>query len=196
MSDQLLVAPREIVDVVYRASRVAGADSGVASLIGRAACFAVGQLGGRLDNVVDALDAGSHPSVGFTALAHLEVEAVRSGEAAAALEPAMTVADLALACFQACRRGVSITMICGDGERHTPHTWLGSGRAALAVSSLTAVRSPPDRGLLARVESRHREALRNGVPVPETHWRSLHEHAGHYLVSEALIDSAEVAPPQ
>lgn len=191
----MLVAPREIVDVVYRASRVVGADSGVASMIGRSACFSAGQLGGQLDNVVSALDAGEHPLDGFSVIAALEVDAARSGDAELSLESPITVADLAFAAFGACRRGTSITMICADGEQHSPHSWLGAGRSALGVISVVALHEDVDQGVLSRVDSRHGEVLRHGVHVPQATWQRIHEHAAGYLVSEALIDSAEATPP-
>lgn len=194
MTGRVLVAPREIVDVVYRASRVAGADSGVASMLGRSACFAVGQLGSDLSHVVDALEKGQPPPLGFAPVAQIESGAFGvDGSLAVDAEP-YSVADLAYAAFSASTRGCVLSMVCGDGVVHAPHEWLSTGRSALLIEELRAEQREVDAGLVARVSARHDEALRHGLSIPESSWRALMAHAAPYLVPEQLIDAAEGEP--
>lgn len=194
MSISVLVAPREIVDVVYRASRVTGLDSGIASIIGRSACFACGQLGSQLDNIADALTSRSSPRLGFAPVALTEVEVIRSGSADLEVDGTFTVADLAYSAIRACRRGTSISMMCTDGVVHTPHDWLCVGRAPLEIVRLLGERTKVDAGLSGRVTARHALALREGISIWSTNWQVVNGLASEYLVEEAIIDAAESAP--
>ncbi len=194
MTGRVLVAPREIVDVVYRASRVAGADSGVASMLGRSACFAVGQLGSDLSHVVVALEKGQPPPLGFAPVAQAESGAFGVDGSLAVDDEQYSVADLAYAAFSACTRGCVLSMVCGDGVVHEPHSWLSTGRSALLIEELRAEQREMDGGLVARVTARHAEALSRGLSIPESTWRALVGHATRYLVSERLIDAAEGEP--
>ncbi|MDW3179502.1 MAG: hypothetical protein R8J94_19075 [Acidimicrobiia bacterium] len=194
MTGRVLVAPREIVDVVYRASRVAGADSGVASMLGRSACFAVGQLGSDLSHVVEALDEGQAPPLGFVPVAKVESGGFAVDGSLVVDAATYSVADLAYAAFSACTRGCVVSMVCGDGVVHAPHSWLSTGRSALLIEELRVEKREVDAGLAARVTARHDEALRHGLSIPETTWRALADRATPYLVPERLIDAAEGEP--
>ena len=191
MSATLLVAPREIVDIVYRSSRVTGADSGMASMIGRASCFSCGQLGSQLRNVVGALSRGATPPFGFGVIVGLEAAVSQGGPDVCRLEGPMTVADLAQPAFAAASRGTVVDMICGDGDIHSPDSWLSAGRAELEVIELRAQPGTIDQGLISRVIERHQSALARGIAVPREVWDQLTVLAAGYLVSESVIDAAE-----
>jgi hypothetical protein len=194
VSTSILVAPREIVDLVYRASRVTGVDSGVASILGRSACFACGQLGSQLDNVAEPLASRTSPPLGFSSVALAEVEAIRSSAAEVELDTTLTVADLAYSALRAGQRGTSISMKGSDGVLHTPHDWLSAGRAGIVVVGLIATTAPLDPGVVGRVKTRHAQALRDGISISLQNWKSVGELARDYLVEESIIDAAESAP--
>jgi hypothetical protein len=173
MSATLLVAPREIADIVYRSSRVTGADSGMASMIGRAACFSCAQLGAQLRNVIGALSHGVTPPFGFGAIVALEAAVSHGGPDVRRLEAPMTVADLAQPAFAAASRGTIVDMICGDGDVHSPRSWLSAGRAELEVIEPRAQRGEIDQRLTSRVIERHQSALAQGIAVPQEAWDQL-----------------------
>ena len=61
MSDTVTVQPREIRDCVYRATRLSGADHGVATLVARRAMAAGPQIGAHLAGLLARLEAGAIP---------------------------------------------------------------------------------------------------------------------------------------
>ncbi len=188
------VAPREIVDYVYRASRVRGIDSGAASLLGRAACFSVGQLNSDLSNVVAAFAGGRAPNLGFAPVARLEADAARGGgPARLALddwpEPAV-VADLAYPAFSAVRRGTAIALAMADGTTLSPSEWMRAGTAQQPVRELIGDRVAGDPGLEQVVDDRYARAMRDGLYISGPAWSSISDIASGYLVEEAVIDGA------
>jgi hypothetical protein len=184
VSATVLVAPREIVDILYRSSRVTGADDAEAFMIARAASFACCQLGANLSHVAEALSRGSSPVLGIGHIAAVEAQARQRGRGEALLEPdgdGVTVADLAHAAFGSCERGIEVTMVCGDQVEYVPHAWLSVGKADLQIVEVRAKEAVMDEGLRQRVETRHQNALRHGVRFPATTRKTLTDVASRHL---------------
>ena len=179
------VAPREIRDYVYRATRLTGADHGVADEIARAAGFAHIQLDSHLANVLNALERGETPMFGLSYVAAAAGASDRTVDA----PDGLVVADLALFAWEACERGAQIYLTCPDGDRRSPNEWMSVGRAPLGVSKLDVVAEQPNRSGLARAETRRREAFEVGARVDQDAWRNLIALAGQFLVSESDIDA-------
>jgi hypothetical protein len=179
------VAPREIRDYVYRATRPTGVDHGVADAIARAAVFAHIQLDSHLANVLDALERAETPMLGLEYVA----AAVGASDQTVAAPDGLVVADLALFAWEACKRGTQVHLTCPDGERRSPNEWLSVGRAQLAVSKLDVVIEQPNRSGLARVETRRQHAFEVGARIDQGAWSRLVALAAGYLVSESDIDA-------
>ena len=179
------VAPREIRDYVYRATRLTGVDHGVADEIARAAVFAHIQLDSQLANVLGALERGETPMFGLPYIA----AALGAADQIVAAPEGLVVADLALFAWEACERGNQIYLTCPDGERRSPNEWVSVGRAPLGVSKLDVVGEQPNRSVLARAETRRRQAFEAGALVDDGAWSKLVALAGKYLVSESDIDA-------
>lgn len=179
------VAPREIRDYVYRATRLTGTDHGVANEVARAALFAHIQLDSHLANVVEALELGEGPKFGLPF-----VETAESAPDRTALLPdGFVVADLALFAWEACQRGHEIQMTCGDGEQRSPTDWLTTGRAGLGIAELRVVDQPANRSAVARTDSRRRQAHSNGCLIDQGVWTRMGALAAGYLVAESDIDA-------
>ena len=185
MNDMVAVAPREIRDYVYRATRLTGVDHGVADEIARAAVFAHVQLDSHLANVLDALERGENPMFGLPFVA----EAIRVSGQTVAAPDGLVVADLALYAWEACERGTQVHLTCKDGERRSPNEWMSVGRAPLGVSKLDVVVEEPNRSGLARAVTRRRQAFEVGARIDQGAWTRLVALAAEYLVSESEIDA-------
>lgn len=185
MTTTVVVASREIIDAVYRAAKMAGAPSGMASLLGRSSCFAVGQLDRSLRSVVDHLVAGQLPPFGFP-----EITRAQLGDGEPVVVDGCAVGDLAYHGIVACRRGMAVDFHIG-GSLLQPVEWLDAALVEHRVSAVSVRAVPVDLSLLERVDQRHVEVLANGVDVDAQEWDRLAAAAHQYLVPEALIDAVD-----
>ena len=176
------VAPREIHDYVYRATRLTGADHGVANEIARAAVFAHVQLDSHLANVLAPLGREETPVFGLPFV----IDAERAAGASFDVPDGVVVADLALHGWEASQRGNETQMTCGDGTERAPDTWLATGRANLGVVSLRVVNGSP--GPNERVAARAAAVAESGARIDSEAWRGVTDAASGYLVPEREID--------
>lgn len=188
MSESVVVASREIIDAVYRAARMGGAQDGTASLLGRTTCFAAGQLGRGLAGVVDTFEAGRLPLIGFASVARSLAPSAQHNPVA--IEDEHRVGDIAYSALGASQRGLIIHLEV-EGELLDPQRWLQPELAEASVSSLTCLPGQIAAETNDRVRARHTEVLREGLAVEAPTWVRLIEIASRYLVQEAAIDAVD-----
>ncbi len=185
MTTTVVVASREIIDAVYRAAKMAGAPSGMASLLGRSSCFAVGQLGRSLRAVVDDLVAGQLPPFGFP-----EITRAQLADGEPINVDGCTVGDLAYHAIVTCRRGMAVDFHVGQSVL-SPAEWLDFALVEQPVAAVFVRPVPVDLSLLESIDQRHAEVLANGLDVDAQEWDRLAVAAHQYLVPEALIDAVD-----
>ena len=200
----VVVASREIVDTVYRAAKMTGADDGVASMLGRATCFAVGQLDRSLLGVTQALETGQLPPFGFRVVTESRV-AAEQGTNARVVAGGCCVGDLAYPAFVASRDNASrdnasrdnasrnnvVAHLEVEGQLLAPGDWLEPDLVELAVSAVTMMPGHLDERLVKSIQDQHEQVLREGLTVGAEAWSTLGAVADRYLVSEALIDAVD-----
>jgi len=178
--DTILVAPRELVDVVFRCGRVAGLDSGSADRVARNVTAAEVGYGGALEAFLDALGEPSRLVPEFVAgpdaLAIAEVEARRSGSAEAVFSAPVPVAAVALDVDGVRGRGQGVSGIPdgADGSSTVGRLVVGGGPEPRAV----------DAGA-------HAAVARDGIRVDAEAFVGLSRFAHAFLVSEAVLDAAD-----
>lgn len=185
-SDELVtVAPREIHDLVYRASRVARCDAGTAERIAQSVTFAEIHYGGAVGVFCDALAGGVVPTSTWatapdTVLA-AEVSARTHGHALATFDRDVPLAAIGATLSQCLTRGVTSDVIehpaLGNTTVHTVALFVADD-AATATS----------RGRIADADH---SAHRLGVSVDAAWFTRLEAAAAAYLVAEATLDSIE-----
>ncbi len=186
MTTTVVVASREIVDAVYRAAKMAGAPAGMASLLGRSTCFAVGQLDRSLACVTDHLSAAMLPPFGFPHIARAQL-----GDGQSIPVADCSVGDLAYHGVVASAGGLCIDFELRSGQVLTPAEWMSPDVVEHDVAAASARRAPLERSLFDRISDRHADVLSNGVRVNGNDWRRLTAAAHRYLVPEALIDAVD-----
>ena len=182
MTATVTVAPREIHDLVYRASRVVGCDPGTAERIADNVTFAQIHHGAAVRAFCEALEAGDLPlSVWVTApdaVLAAEVAARAGGIASARFDPGVPMAAIVGTLRQSLERGVAAVGIDGRGRGDTTvgvvEMHRGSGEAVAASR--------------ARLADARNNAQRLGVGVDRIWFSRLEAAAARFLVAEAALD--------
>lgn len=174
--EPLVVAPREVHDLVMRCARVAGCDSGTANRVARNITAAEVRWGGAVAVAVEVLEAGdpanSASIQALDVLAEAECDARTTGTSRAGFETPVPVAFLASTIAEMAGRGVVVDNLPLDLT------------AALAVSGLDLSTGVAD--LPSSVE-----AHRDGLSVDSVAFNRLEAMASRFLVSEAILDGLE-----
>ena len=184
MGMMLTVAPREIHDLAYRASRVGGCDPGTAERIAENVTFAEIHHGAAVQALCEALAAGDLPkSVWATApdaLLAAEVT-VRDGHGSATLDPGVPLAAIAGNLWQCLQRGVAVAGI-DAGAR---------GNTTVRSVELHEIDDEASRTSRARVAHTHDHAHRFGVDTDRGWFERLEAAAAGFLVAESTLDRAD-----
>lgn len=166
------VAPREIVDVVYRAARVGGLDPGSAEEFAEAAAFAEIHLHAGLGlacGVVCETPLDRRAVAAYRAI-DVAVSSLTDDESLAVPMPeGVTRATLAKPVHDLAKRGISVDQPAGIASSIT----LRRG----------ATTSPFD-------DARTAAAVAGGIDVDPHLWECIGEVASRYLVSETELDAA------
>jgi len=173
----VLVAPREVHDLVFRCARVAGCDAGGADRTARNVTAAEVRFGGALPAAVDALTSGAFTStwaMAADALVSAEVEARDHGSATATFDPPVPLAALAATVAEASARGVVVSGIPSDA----------TGGLEIATLDLAPGQVEPAAGSGT-------DAHRDGLPVDRGAFEALVEAAAAFLVAEEALDALE-----
>ena len=182
MSTTVTAAPREIHDLVYRASRVAGCDPGTAERIAENVTFAEILLGEAVRAFCEALEVLDLPmSVWVTApdaLLAAEVAARTGTIAPARFDPGVPMAAIAATLQQCLERGVAPVGIDGPvgGDTTVGVIAMHRGDGGAAAASR------------ARLADARNVAHRLGVVVDRSWFSRLEEAAAGFLVAEAALD--------
>ena len=167
------VAPREIVDVVYRAARVAGVSAGTANELAEASLFAEVHLGAGLGVACDSVcenPMNRGPIEAYLALLAAEGE-LADEPVTVLMPPGTTTATIARQVDALARRGITAT----------------HGSGIIDTVTLSAGTAGAERYDNEPMET----ALATGIEVDDTLWACLEETAAAYLVAEALLDAAD-----
>ena len=180
MSAIVTVGPREIHDLVYRASRVAGCHAGIADRLAESVTFAEIHHGASVETFLAALFAGNLADSAYAAapdrLARAEVAARSEGEAIATFDPPVPLAAIAASLWLTSGRGVQ------------PAEDFAGAAGATEVTEVHLGAADVDRAWAARVDQRHTDAHRHGVILDRMWFSSLGEAAAEFLVAEATLD--------
>ena len=182
MSRTILVAPREVHDLVVRCARVGGCTAGVADRLALNVTTAEVQLGAAIEVLVGVMEGGhladspmaSAPDV----LAAAEVAARSEGAATAQFDRPVPLAGLAAAIRGAEASGAFVGGVPDAATAATSVT-------ELVLEAGAAVPRDTDPGAEAT------GAFRNGLEVDRAAFDRLVEVAGRFLVSEAILDGIE-----
>ena len=182
MSTTVTVAPREIHDLAYRASRVAGCDPGTAERIAENVTFAEIHHGAAVRVFCEALEVLDLPTSAWVTapdtLLAAEVAARAGTTAAARFDPGVPMAAVAATLQQCVERGVAPVGI--DGRVR--------GDTAVTVVKMHRVSGEAAAASQARLDDTHRSAHRLGVSVDRSCFRRFEAAAAGYLVAEATLD--------
>jgi len=177
VTGSVLVAPREVHDLVFRCARVAGCDAGGADRTARNVTAAEIRFGGALAVVVDALASGAFTStwaMAADALVAAEVDARDHGSATATFDPPVPLAALAATVAEASARCVVVSGIPSDA----------TGGLELATLDLAPGQVEPAAGPGT-------DAHRDGLLVDRRAFDALVEVAAAFLVAEEALDALE-----
>ena len=177
MVGSVLVAPREVHDLVFRCARVAGCDAGGADRTARNVTAAEVRFGGALQAVIDALLSGVLASTwakAADALASAEGDARDHGSATATFDPPVPLAALAATGAEASARGVVVSGIPSDA----------TGGLEIATLDLAPGQVEPAAGSGT-------DAHRDGLQVDRGAFEALVEAAAAFLVAEEALDALE-----
>ena len=182
MGATVTVAPREIHDLVYRASRIAGCDPGTAERIAENVTFTEIHHGAAVSAFCEALEARDLPASAWVtapdALLAAEVAARTGGRASAEFVSEVPLAAIA-GTLQHCReRGAAPIGI------HTRHR----GNLTVRVVEVSTVEQEAEDASRTRIAEAHRNAHRLGVGVDRLLFSRLEAAAAGYLVAEATLD--------
>ncbi len=185
MGATVRVAPREIHDLVYRASRIAGCDPGTAERIAENATLAEIHHGAAVRALCETLEAADLPTSAWAtapdALLAAETAARSNGTALATFDPPVPLACIAAALEQSMERGVAAAGIDSQAR----------GDLMVAAVEMRAVDRESGTAGRARIAGARRDAYRVGVGVDQLWFRRLEEAASGFLVAEARLDAVE-----
>ena len=175
---RVLVAPREVQDLVFRCARVAGLDAGAADRVGRNVTAAEVQLGGAVEVFVAVLDDPNRMLVeyddGPDAMVSAEVEARAAGYGMATFGVPTPMAALASVIADIGGRGLGV-----DG--------VPEGATAATVVDMLWVGGPVGSG----TDGAAARAARDGLAVDRWAFDALTLAAEAFLVAESILDGIE-----
>jgi len=185
MGATVSVAPREIHDLVYRASRLAGCDPGTAERIAENVTYAEIHHGAAVSAFYDAIGALDLPASAWAtapdALLAAEVAARTGGRASAAFDSPVPLAAIAGTLRHCLERGVEPIAIHGRDR----------GDLVVSVVEMRTVDQEGEGATGARVASTGRDAHRLGVEVDRLLFSGLEAAAAGFLVAEATLDELD-----
>ena len=179
------VAPREIHDLVYRASRIAGCDPGTAERIADNVTFAEVHHGAAVRAFCEALEALDLPTSAWVtapdALLAAEVAARTGGPASAEFDSGVPLAAIAGTLRHCLERGVAPIGIHNRDR----------GDLAVSVVEMHTIDQETEEAGRARIAGTGRDAHRLGVEVDRLLFSRLEAAAAGFLVAEATLDEIE-----
>lgn len=178
----VVVAPREITDLVNRASRVSGCTVGEAARIAADVAYCEVHHGGGIAAWLAMAHHGELVEIAGAAReldgVALDVAAGRSGRLAWSEPIPCALLVRSLAAFA--RRG----MVAAG--------WSADPGGVDRVGSIELVAGrPPSDEMLAAAESRWATSLAGGMTVDRAEWDSLESAAARFMLAEALLDAAD-----
>ena len=180
------VAPREIHDYAYRASRVAGCDPGTAERIAENVTLAEIHHGAAVRALCETLEAADLLTSAWPtapdALLAAEVAARANGTASATFDPPVPLAAIAATIQQCLERGIAAAGI--DGRVR--------GDTTVGLIEMRRVDGEAAAASLARVADARDSAHRLGVKVGRSWFSRLEAAAAGFLVAEATLDEIEL----
>ena len=184
MGATVRVAPREIHDLVYRVSRVAGCDPGTAERIAENVTFAEIHHGAAVSAFCEAIQALDLPASAWAtapdALLAAEVVARAGGRASAAFDSPVPLAAIAGTLRHCLERGVAPIGIHGRDP---------GDLTVSAVEMRTVDQAEGASG--TRVAGTGRDAHRLGVEIDRLLFSGLEAAADGFLVAEATLDELD-----
>lgn len=184
MGATVRVAPREIHDLVYRASRITGCDPGTAERIAENVTLAEIHHGAAVRALCETLETADLPTSAFAtapdALLAAETAARSNGTASATFDPPVPLASIAASLQQSVERGVAAIGIDGRAP----------GDLMLAIVEMHTDQEC-GVGLGAGAAQARRDAHRSGVGVDRIWFGKLEAAAAGFLVSEATLDDLD-----
>ena len=185
MSTTVTVAPREIHDLVYRASCVAGCEAGMAERIAHNVTFAEIHHGAAVRAFCAALEADALSTSAWVtapdALAATEFAARNGGIASAAFEPPVPLAAIAGTIQQSLERCVAPARIDADAR----------GDSAVGTIALCLIDDEAASARRALIAGARDDAYRYGIDVAQTWFSRLDAAAATYLVAESTLDEID-----
>ena len=180
---RVIVAPRELHDLVYRSCRVAHCDAGTAEVIAENVTFSEivhGSSVAAFCKVVDDLESQT-PIWGLALdeISCADVETRLRGKSTAKFNHNVPLAAIALCLHQSATRGaVALELSMPDsGSRPISVVQMVSGRLRKSQTDF--------------IERRLTDAHQLGVKLPLRDFRRLEQTAAPFLVSEPLLDAIE-----
>ena len=176
--DQMLVAPREVHDLVFRCARIAGLDAGAAERAGRNVTYSEVHFGAAVATfasvLADPQRLEAEYGTGPDALVLAEVEARAKGIGSAVFATGVPLAALASGIADITGRGLGV-----DG--------VPAGATAATLVDTLQVGGP----VIPADDAAGARAAREGLVVDRAAFGALAEAAKAFLVSEATLDGIE-----
>ena len=183
MGATLRVAPREIHDLVYRASRVAGCDPGTAERIAENVTFAEVHHGDAVRAFCKAVGALDLPASAWAtapdALLEAEVATRAGGSASAAFDTGVPLAAIAGTLRQSLERGVAFELGINGSTR---------GDTTVRVVEMRAVDHEAEAASRTPTAGARSVAHRMGLEVDQLWFSRLEAAAAGFLVAEPTLD--------
>ena len=205
MSTTVTVAPREIHDLVYRASSVAGCDAGTAERIADNVTFAEIHHGAAVRAFCAALETETlGASAWATApdvLAAAELAARSAGIASVTFDPPVPLAAIAGTLQQSLERGVTHVGADtgarddtgGRGDTGARYDTGGRGDSVVSTIDLRLADESATAARQAQIDDARADAYRNGIAVEQAWFSKLEAAAADYLVAESILDEIDAA---
>ncbi|MDG2428450.1 MAG: hypothetical protein P8M16_08490 [Acidimicrobiales bacterium] len=175
---EVLVAPREVHDLVFRCARVAGLDVGAADRVGRNVTFAEVHLGEAVNCFVSVLNDSvrllTEYDLGPDVLVSAEVEAKNAGSASVVFGVPTPLAALASVIADIEGRGIGVDGVPEGATGATVVERLQIGGPALPAGLANTTR-----------------AARDGLVMNSETFDALNVAAREFLVAESVLDEIE-----
>ncbi|WP_419946680.1 hypothetical protein [Candidatus Poriferisodalis sp.] len=186
MSPTVTAAPREIHDLAYRASCVAGCEAAMAERIAHNVTFAEIHHGGAVRTFCEALEAPALAASEWVAapdaLAAAELAARSDGVASVTFEPVVPLAAIAWSLQQSLERGVTSTGAGADAR----------GDTTVSAIELRLIDDAAASARRAQTTDVRDDAYRYGVAVDQIWFSRLEAAAATYLVAESTLDEIDL----
>ena len=182
MTETERVAPREIVDLVYRASRVRGCDSSASNRVAGEVAFCETHHGGGLAAWAALVDDAPGHLV-ESVLSSCQIDLVASlarteGISRTDWNPPIPFALVAGSVRSCVRRGLRWSVAPVEP----------TGTDPVSTMELSAAEHPDSRA--DWFDERSRSALAEGLLVDRMLWSRLDQEAAGFLLSEAVLDAS------